>query len=448
MTHITQLPRDMLYEVGSHLGLRDLYSLSQVSKFFSQVCKDVRIKPLDSNANLLPYQQEYIKWIMSNERNGPHRGIITLTMGSGKTLTLLTAIQLSRHNHEGLTMIIVEPSLLPVWIGEIEKFYSVKDPLNYLIYHRNYNTRIDFASLDPSTVILTTPQTLRSRLPDTLSRQSTLDVGLLSTNFYRVIIDEVHSFGHKTSETIKRITTKNLWVVSATPFETNVKKEGEFNRNIVSLFDCTYQAEYLYNKGKPIETPEVRKVPLMVNFVDSHTLPKCTKYVDYFPTFEYKREDYAKRFEFIVTYLLNLVATKCPDKVLIFAHVNMTEPIKKLLVAHNISFLSFDASLSLADRDRNYNTFKADPSIQVLFCSFSIGANGLNLAEANHSLFLETPSCFGDYKIPDKNKLVQALGRIYRYGQTKPCQVTIFESNSSSYCSLIKTAFPQATIVV
>ena len=441
MTQITELPRDMLYEIGSYLGMRDLYSLSLVSKFFSGVCSDVRIKPLDNESNLLPYQQEYIKWILTNERKGPHRGIITLTMGSGKTLTILTAIQLSRHKSGGLTLIIVEPSLLPVWTGEIQKFYSIKDPLNYLIYHRNYDTSIDFSSVDPSTVILSTPQTLRARLPMNENKQ--LDLGLLSTNFHRIIIDEVHSFGHKTADTIKRLTTKNLWVVSATPFETNKKKEGEFNRNIVSLFDCSYNEDYLYNKGIPIETPEVRKVPLMVNIIDSYGLPRCDKYLDYFNMFEYRREEFAKRFEFIINYVNNLKN----DKILIFTQVNINEAVKKLFNDNNISFLAFDASLSLQVRQYNYNLFKSDPSYQVLLCSFTVASNGLNLAEANHSIFIEAPSCFGEYNVPDKNKLIQAMGRIYRYGQKKPCYITIFDSNITGYSKLIETAFPQVQFV-
>ncbi len=412
---LASLPRDTLFEIGSYLGIRELNAYALTNKKINEVCKDYKIRALDNNATLLPYQIEYIKWILSNERNGPHRGIINLTMGSGKTLTILTSILLNRG---GLTLAIVDPSLLAVWVAEIEKFYAIKEPIKYVVYHGEYQKSINFDKLEPNTLVLTTPQTLKGRI----SRNTD---NIRDASFYRIVVDEVHSFGEYTGELIRKcLKYTNLWVVSATPYNTAKNASETFNKNIVSLLGCNKGNQYLYNEGKGIETPEVRQMPLHINLFKSAATP--------------------------YDYMCEYITRKPHEKMLIFCNVNRCMTIKDVLAKTEISFLVFDSSSNPRKREVIYHTFKTDPSYQVLVCTFTVASNGLNLAEANHSIFMDIPSCFGERAYPDKNKLIQALGRIYRYGQTKPCFININNNDDQSiaYKGLIEKAFPNATFNV
>ena len=124
--------------------------------------------------------------------------------------------------------------------------------------------------------------------------------------------------------------------------------------------------------------------------------------------------------------------------------------ISEALGKDDIPTLVFDSSSNPKKRGAICQRFKTDPYFKVLVCAFTVGANGQNLAEANHSIFMDIPSCFGEKAYPDKNKLIQALGRIYRYGQTKPCFINInnIDGQAIAYKGLISKAFPHATFSV
>ena len=413
--NLTELPRDTLYEIGNYLGLRDLNAYALLNKKINEVCNDYKIKALDNNATLLPFQKTYIKWILNNELKGPHKGVIDLTMGSGKTVTILSSIQLNR---KGLTLVVVDPSLLAVWVAEIEKFYAIKDPIKYVVYHGEYQKNINFDKLEPNTLVLTTPQTLKGRISRNTDQ-------IQDAIFYRIVVDEVHSFGEHTGELIRKcLKYTNIWVVSATPFNTAKNASDTFNKNIVSLLGLMKGNEYLYNGGKKIETPEVHQMPLHINLFKSAN----TTY----------------------NYMCDYINKKPDEKMLIFCNVGTCMQVREALAKTDIRFLVFDASSNPRKREVIYQTFKTDPYYKVLVCTFTIASNGLNLAEANHSIFLDIPSCFGERAYPDKNKLIQALGRIYRYGQTKPCFININNNDNQSiaYKGLIQKAFPHATFTV
>jgi SNF2 family DNA or RNA helicase len=79
-------------------------------------------------------------------------------------------------------------------------------------------------------------------------------------------------------------------------------------------------------------------------------------------------------------------------------------------------FISIDGTVTGTVRDRAIDSFK-NSDIDVLFISYKIGAEGLNIAEANHVILMEN---WWSPAIID-----QAKSRVHRLGQNKP--VTIYE---------------------
>ena len=434
LTCFNDLPRDCIYEIAKTLGLRDLFSLSSTCKRIYTICESLQIKPLDNNYDLLPYQREFIKWMLTVESKGPKKGIVNLTMGAGKTVTILTTIQLNR---KGLTLIVVDLSLIPIWINEIDKFYSVKDRLKYKVYHKDYTEKIKWSKLKPGTVVLTTPQTLKNRV---LSNEHKIK----DVQFHRIVFDEVHVLGEHTATIIKTCLKFDvLWVVSGTPFSTNKKlSPGTFNKNICALLDNTKGKQYLFRDGKPVETPEVHMMPLNIRIID----PTTHALVGSGGSYGHSSSSKSTRHKLMNEYLENLG----PDKCLVFCNPSEVDEIEQYLDIHAdkaITRLKYDSSLNSKKRDEAYSKFKSDLSIKVLICSFTLGAKGLNLMEANHAIFVSTPKLFGDRRIPNSNGVVQALSRMYRYGQTKECFVQIYDG-SCQYDSIIREAFPHAHVIV
>jgi SNF2 family DNA or RNA helicase len=82
----------------------------------------------------------------------------------------------------------------------------------------------------------------------------------------------------------------------------------------------------------------------------------------------------------------------------------------------NKKFIAIDGTVSGTARDRAIDAFK-NTDVDVMFVSYKIGAESLNLTEAQHVILLE---CWWSPAIIDQSK-----ARIHRVGQTKP--VTIYE---------------------
>ena len=434
---LSDLPRDCIYEIAKGLGLRDLFALSTTCKRIYMICEALQIKPLDNNYDLLPYQRDFIRWMLTVENTGRKKGIINLTMGAGKTVTILTTIQLNR---KGLTLVVVDLSLIPIWINEIDKFYSVKDKLRYKVYHKDYTEKIKWNKLKPGTVVLTTPQTLKNRV---LSNEH----GIKDVQFHRIVFDEVHVLGQHTATIIKTcLKFEVLWVVSGTPFSTSRKlPPGTFNKNICALLDKTKGKQYLFKDGKPVSTPEVHLMPLTIRIIDPTTIA-ANYCIGGGGGGHYGTSTKTTRYKLMSEYVQNLDKDKC----LVFCNPSEVDEIETFLDSQKdkkVSHLKFDSSLNAKKRDEAYTKFKADPTVKVLICSFTLGAKGLNLMEANHAIFVSTPRLFGDRRIPNSNEVVQALSRVYRYGQTKECFVQIYDG-SCQYDSIIKEAFPHAHVIM
>ena len=72
-------------------------------------------------------------------------------------------------------------------------------------------------------------------------------------------------------------------------------------------------------------------------------------------------------------------------------------------------------SMSISDRNKSVDVFKADPACKVLFATPQAAKEGLTLTVANHVIFYDRGFNLDDY--------LQAQDRIHRISQTKTCYV-------------------------
>ena len=100
------------------------------------------------------------------------------------------------------------------------------------------------------------------------------------------------------------------------------------------------------------------------------------------------------------------------EKTLIFSNFCCyLEVIQKRLKEENINFSFLHGKVKPKDRESILKKFKEDPEQNVLFLSYGVGAEGLNITEATHVIFME----------PWWNRAVmdQAKQRAWRLGQKR-----------------------------
>ncbi|RUS85954.1 hypothetical protein EGW08_006283, partial [Elysia chlorotica] len=103
-------------------------------------------------------------------------------------------------------------------------------------------------------------------------------------------------------------------------------------------------------------------------------------------------------------------------KALVFSlWVSVLDILASALAENKITYKSLHDPNHFQD---NLSAFKSDSDLSVLLLPLHVGANGLNLVEANHVLLVE----------PELNleEEAQAISRIYRIGQTRPTQIHRF----------------------
>lgn len=102
--------------------------------------------------------------------------------------------------------------------------------------------------------------------------------------------------------------------------------------------------------------------------------------------------------------------------------------LRKLPDKDKYSYIIVDGQTK--DRDAIINAFRDDPDLKIMFTTYKVGGDGLNLTAANHALLIEPWWCPAVHR--------QAERRIYRPGQTKPCHVYTFTAKRSIESELIK----------
>ncbi|WKY03622.1 hypothetical protein Q1695_004962 [Nippostrongylus brasiliensis] len=113
--------------------------------------------------------------------------------------------------------------------------------------------------------------------------------------------------------------------------------------------------------------------------------------------------------------LLNELVSDDSAKILVFTSiVAVIRPFAALLKLLKLPFLLLDKG----SKSKTLSQFRHDPKMKILLLSLRMGANGLNLTEANHVVFMEP--------ITEKSVLMQAVGRVDRIGQRRKITVHNF----------------------
>ncbi|VDO27383.1 unnamed protein product [Haemonchus placei] len=121
------------------------------------------------------------------------------------------------------------------------------------------------------------------------------------------------------------------------------------------------------------------------------------------------------KFEHIIRLLKKLITEDPSNKVLVFTSIAIViPPFAALLKLLKLPF----AVLDRGSRSKILHRFRHDDSLKILLMPLRMGANGLNLTEANHVVFMEP--------ITETSVLSQAIGRIDRIGQWRAVTVHNF----------------------
>ncbi|KAI5820879.1 SNF2 family N-terminal domain-containing protein [Pyronema omphalodes] len=132
------------------------------------------------------------------------------------------------------------------------------------------------------------------------------------------------------------------------------------------------------------------------------------------------------------------------DKSIVFSYWTKTlDIVGKALSSRQIDYVRLDGSLNVEARKRVIDEFRRNPKTKTLLMTTGAGACGLNLTVASQVHIIE----------PQWNPMVeaQAIGRVYRHGQTKPVKIfryimreTIEETVQS--CRLKKLRLAELTL--
>jgi len=103
-------------------------------------------------------------------------------------------------------------------------------------------------------------------------------------------------------------------------------------------------------------------------------------------------------------------------KCLIFSqYISTLDWLQEALPLHGFGYRTLSGGMSMAKRAKALRDFQDDPSTTVFLLSLRAGAVGINLTQAN-SVFIFEPSFNPAVEL-------QAVGRVYRLGQTRPVEI-------------------------
>ncbi|KAE9417126.1 hypothetical protein Angca_008159, partial [Angiostrongylus cantonensis] len=121
------------------------------------------------------------------------------------------------------------------------------------------------------------------------------------------------------------------------------------------------------------------------------------------------------KFENIIRLLKNLIAEDCSNKIIVFTSISAAiPPFEELLKLLKLPALVLSRGL----KSDMLNKFRNNPKLKILLLPLRMGANGLNLTQANHVVFMEP--------ITEMSVFAQAVGRIDRIGQRRAITVHNF----------------------
>ncbi|KAK6749536.1 hypothetical protein RB195_001882 [Necator americanus] len=121
------------------------------------------------------------------------------------------------------------------------------------------------------------------------------------------------------------------------------------------------------------------------------------------------------KFEQIIRHLKKLIEEDPTNKVLVFTSISAAiPPFAALLRLLKLPY----AVLDKGSKSKTLSKFRSDPELKILVMPLRMGANGLNLTQANHVFFMEP--------ITEISVFAQAVGRIDRIGQRRAITVHNF----------------------
>ncbi|KAI1386581.1 SNF2 family N-terminal domain-containing protein [Hypoxylon trugodes] len=164
-------------------------------------------------------------------------GLLADEMGLGKTLTTLALIATSVNKTEGRrrgvcgTLIVCPLTTLTCWQDQIKRHFK-RGTLTYRVYHGLARDN-DADSLRTADIVLTTYDTLKSRLTKKKSAQAGLEsaarVSLHDMNWNRVVLDEAHQIRNRNSkafEAANALKAKHRWCLTGTPIQNRLEDLG------------------------------------------------------------------------------------------------------------------------------------------------------------------------------------------------------------------------------
>ncbi|VUZ39271.1 unnamed protein product, partial [Hymenolepis diminuta] len=134
----------------------------------------------------------------------------------------------------------------------------------------------------------------------------------------------------------------------------------------------------------------------------------------------YIKGDHSSKVNEVLRCLLRLKSEDPAAKVVVFSSwTSILLTIEEALRDNGIPCSHF-----LQPHDQGLRDFKSpDTEFWVLLIPFSLGANGLNITEANHVMLVDP--------VLNPGKERQAIARLHRIGQTRPCTVHKFMVDES-----------------
>ncbi|KAJ1346246.1 hypothetical protein KIN20_000999 [Parelaphostrongylus tenuis] len=121
------------------------------------------------------------------------------------------------------------------------------------------------------------------------------------------------------------------------------------------------------------------------------------------------------KFDHIIRLLKKLIMEDCTNKIIVFTSISAAiPPFEELLKLLKLPALVLNGG----SKSNMLNRFRNNPELKILLLPLRMGANGLNLTQANHVVFMEP--------ITEISVFAQAVGRIDRIGQRRAITVHNF----------------------
>lgn len=445
-------------------------------------------------ATLYDHQERAIEWLREIE----HGGMLCLTMGLGKSLTVAYwSLMVEKANR---VLLVASKSLVPNWISMLNQFFP---GLSYDVLHADigenpktytcasnarfvivtYDVVMSMASLHNIRVLVYREnQGYMSRTKESLSCKGP-GSWLFSTRFDVAISDESQIFRNPCGTlypAMLGLTAQKYICLTGTPIQNtfddlytqlkwmNIPGVEHYELFTQSRFDELGWGKHVLMMGYEdagIQLPECIEHDIELTFTSEEskaygllrqegksakkgpsilalitrlrfgclciglayrkknvmTVPPELKRMLRDPTSVYWY--HSTKFKAVRDCIQQIVDKG--EKVIVFSTFlsalrEFGEGLEKLMGIHPVSV---DGSMDIEYRQSMIETFKTSTLHPVMLLTFQIGAEGMNLTEANHIIFLDS------WWSPSVTR--QAIARALRIGQTKKVHVYTFRMKNS-----------------